>query len=250
MSEMSYYVLDENDCKHISLTKEQIYAAITEAIETGTITDVDTGFVTKIKEMNADKLLSFWIGSSAQYNTLTAKDPNTLYILTDESTLGDAMEKVDTLESNVAALNETVNNSMSKRTVIYDNAEGIQLVEGERKDIVTYYDMIENLEGKIAEVEWIEKYNMTSLGAVSIQNGIVKFRLIRTENYYTTSNISFLCYTNDETPGFLTVTASTFGGSPQYNRVEFKAEVSKNGPFYGTYNTNGIYITKITLIDE
>ena len=185
MSEMSYYVLDENDCKHISLTKEQIYAAITEAIETGTITDVDTGFVTKIKEMNADKLLSFWIGSSAQYNTLTAKDPNTLYILTDESTLGDAVEKVDVLatkldvfmtnttniedelvmdisnlegnlenaESAITALRDEV----EKRSVIYESVTGIKLDATSNKLI--YYDstMTTNpLRNKIIEIEWKE----------------------------------------------------------------------------------------------
>lgn len=91
--ERKYYVFCDDKCMFESMTKEQIYAAIAEA--TGaTATEVDDAFITKIKEKNADKQLTFWVGTSAQYNGLVAAgdiENDCFYILTDE-TFGDDVE--------------------------------------------------------------------------------------------------------------------------------------------------------------
>ncbi len=104
--ERKYYVLCQNNCKFESMTKEQILAAIEQAVSTGEITDVDTGFVTKLKELNANAALSFWIGTSAQYNALTEKAENCFYIITDDTREEDLQalvveqgEKITTLEN-------------------------------------------------------------------------------------------------------------------------------------------------------
>ena len=47
-NERNYYVLSENNCKFESFTKEQILSAIQQAVNSGEIKNVDTGFVTKI----------------------------------------------------------------------------------------------------------------------------------------------------------------------------------------------------------
>lgn len=276
MSEISYYVLDDNDCKHISLTKEQIYAAIAEAIETGTITDVDTGFVTKIKEMNADKLLSFWIGSSAQYNTL-AKDPNTLYILTDESTLGDAVEQVDALATqldvfmtnttniedelatdisnlegnleNVESAISTLRDEVEERSVIYESATGIRLDATSNKLI--YYDstMITNpLRDKIIEIEWQEMAVDSGSQLTVEASGITRFRAVGTVHNYP-----IFKYHKQSTFSYLDIWiqfSTMIDGDGTHYEAYIRGKVSANAPDYASNSSAGIYITKVTVIDK
>lgn len=66
---MKYYVFCDNDCKYEGMSKEQIIAAIAEA--TGaTPTDIDSAFITKIKEQNKNGTLSFWFGTESEFNAL------------------------------------------------------------------------------------------------------------------------------------------------------------------------------------
>ena len=95
MSERIYYVICQDNCKFESMTKEQIIAAIAEA--TGnTPTDVDKAFITKIKEQNTNAAVKIWVGTQAEFNALTEKDPNTLYYYddTDYAELQAAIEKI------------------------------------------------------------------------------------------------------------------------------------------------------------
>lgn len=73
-----YFVLDENNNKLESLTKEEIITAIAEA--TGHIaTDVDDAFITKIKEANKNKNMKLWVGTEAEYRALSIIDTDTFY---------------------------------------------------------------------------------------------------------------------------------------------------------------------------
>jgi hypothetical protein len=83
---MAYYVICDDDSKHESMTKEQILAAITQAIKNGSIGDIDTGFVTRLKEKNGGGAVTIWVGTRAQYNAITEKEVNCLYIITDDTT--------------------------------------------------------------------------------------------------------------------------------------------------------------------
>lgn len=78
-----FFVMRGDKVLFESMTKEEIYSAIVQAIEQGEIGDIDTGFVTKIKEQNHNNDLKFWKGTQAEYNALEAVDPTTYYILTD-----------------------------------------------------------------------------------------------------------------------------------------------------------------------
>lgn len=84
MSARNVFVFCGDDCKSESMTKEQILSAIEQAVRTGEIKDVDAGFITTIREKNKNVNLSFWLGTSAEYNALTAKDESCIYILTDD----------------------------------------------------------------------------------------------------------------------------------------------------------------------
>lgn len=70
MAERKYWVFCDDGCKFESMTKEQILAAIQQAVSEGTISNIDAGFITKIKEQNAGGALSFWKGTEAQLNKL------------------------------------------------------------------------------------------------------------------------------------------------------------------------------------
>ena len=89
MAERTYYVISDEKCLFPAMTKEQILTAITEAVESGKIRNVDTGFVTTIKEINGNSPLRFWVGTAAEYNAIENPEQNCFYILSDE---GDGTE--------------------------------------------------------------------------------------------------------------------------------------------------------------
>lgn len=99
-----YYVYCEDKCMFEGMTKEQIYAAIEQAISTGEISDVDTGFVTKIKEQNKGIALSFWIGTQAEYNAITEKVNNCFYIITDDTTSTDINKDIEEIKDKLSQL--------------------------------------------------------------------------------------------------------------------------------------------------
>lgn len=104
----TYYVISNDNCKFESMTKEQILAAITQAIEEGEISDIDTGFVTKLKEANKNRQLTFWIGSTAEYNALQIKETNCFYILTDDTEFEDIETELETFRTTLENLTDTV----------------------------------------------------------------------------------------------------------------------------------------------
>lgn len=67
------------------LTREEIETLVTNIIQSGSVGDIDTGFVTKLKEANKNKALSFWVGTQAEYDAITSKTANTFYIITDDT---------------------------------------------------------------------------------------------------------------------------------------------------------------------
>lgn len=90
-----YYVLCADNCKFESMTKEQIIAAIAEA--TGkTPTDIDSAFISKIKEINKGATVQIWLGTTAEYNAITEKRTDVIYIKTDDSALDDLTNYFET----------------------------------------------------------------------------------------------------------------------------------------------------------
>lgn len=104
----TYNVISNDNCLFESMTKEQILAAITQAVETHEIGDVDTGFVTTIKERNREKALKFWIGTTAEYNAIETKDNDCFYILTDDTELEDIESELDDFRQSVSAMGDSI----------------------------------------------------------------------------------------------------------------------------------------------
>lgn len=112
--ERRYFVFCEDKCIFEALTKEQTINAIAEA--TGTVPesiDVDAAFITKIKEMNANKNLKFWIGTTAQFQALQTKQENTLYIFTDDDTVDSWEEMLRQVSENAENINKILEGNVS-----------------------------------------------------------------------------------------------------------------------------------------
>lgn len=104
MLDRTYYVICEDKCLFEAMTKEQIIAAIAEATGS-TPTDVDSAFITKIKEQNANRELKFWVGTQAQYNAIAEPAEDTFYLITDPTFEADIQTELAELQTQVAELN-------------------------------------------------------------------------------------------------------------------------------------------------
>ena len=102
------YVVCDQNCKFESMTKEQIYAAIMQAVETGEIRDVDAGFVSKVKTING-KYIKFFIGSSDEYEALSEaeKKDGLFAIITNDTSKEELLQLVYDLSEAVEALLES-----------------------------------------------------------------------------------------------------------------------------------------------
>lgn len=142
MDDRNYYVLCDDNCKFEGMTKEQILTAIMQAVETGEIHDIDSGFVRTIKEINHQKGLRFWVGTTAEFNALPEKENNVLYIKTDDTSEQDILnqfEKLNQLESifshtNVTRMHVTVSANSSNCPVIAWTVLGLS--EDEIREII------------------------------------------------------------------------------------------------------------------
>lgn len=103
-----YFVYCEDDCKFESMTKEQILTAIQQAVEGGEIHDVNTGFVTTLNEINHNRGLRVWVGTTAEFNRIPPddRDVNVLYIRTDDTTAQDMQAQIDQLEAAVSGIGQ------------------------------------------------------------------------------------------------------------------------------------------------
>lgn len=80
------YVICDANCKFEGMTKEQIYAAILQAVNEGTISNIDSGFVQTIKTING-KSLKFFVGTQAEYEELTDDDKENLFAIITNDTI-------------------------------------------------------------------------------------------------------------------------------------------------------------------
>ena len=115
MADRIYYVHSADGCRFESMTKEQILTAISDA--TGAAPsriDVDNAFITKIKESRAQKNLSFWVGTTAEYNAIVASGqivPDCFYILTDETFADDVDSEIAEMRTSIESVSFIANDT-------------------------------------------------------------------------------------------------------------------------------------------
>lgn len=100
-----YYCVCDSNCRFETMTKEQILTAIAQAVADGKVSNVDAGFITKVKETNGGNYVTFWVGSQAEYNALPEIQNNCLYIISDETTKRD-------IERLIANVKETADGAL------------------------------------------------------------------------------------------------------------------------------------------
>lgn len=114
-----FFVFDEKLCKAEGLTKEQIINLIAEATGT-TPSHVDEGFISTIVETNRSRSIHIWKGSKSAFEALDSYDPNTLYVIEDDTTLDDMASAYDELEADRQEIHQSIS---SLRTDVDDLKE-------------------------------------------------------------------------------------------------------------------------------
>lgn len=128
MADTTYFVRGDSKSNFEGMTKEQILAAIAQAVESGTISDIDTGFITKIKEINQGLQLRFWLGTSAEYNALVEAElteSNVLYIKTDDTSAANVSNALASLAAQLEHLETTVGQLDTFTDAIYNTLERV-----------------------------------------------------------------------------------------------------------------------------
>lgn len=124
MSDKNFYVLGDDNCKYEGMSKEQIIATIQEAISTGTIPELDAGVITKIKEQNKQRALSFWVGSQAEYNAIQKKADNCFYIINNSGNFAELKQKVDEDSKALQGLTNNFEEFVKKNGFIVEEYHG------------------------------------------------------------------------------------------------------------------------------
>lgn len=83
------------------LTEEEIITLVTNIVESGSVGDIDTGFVTKIVEQNRHRALKFWVGTQAEYDAIDTIFANTFYIITDDTFKEDVLSAITNLQNQI-----------------------------------------------------------------------------------------------------------------------------------------------------
>ncbi len=106
------YVLCDNNCKYEGMTKEQILTAITQAVESGTVGDCNTGFITTVKTING-RGLRFFVGTQAEYDGLSKTQKDGVFaLITNDTTKDGLLEAIEELREE----QNNVNNALLEIT--------------------------------------------------------------------------------------------------------------------------------------
>lgn len=108
------YVLCDNNCKYEGMTREQILAAIANAVATGSIGECDTGFVSTIKTINGYGL-KFFIGEQHEYDALTEEQKQNLFaIITNDTTKEGLLNAIEQLNEDLKTTVEQIKSGAIK----------------------------------------------------------------------------------------------------------------------------------------
>lgn len=69
---LNVYGMCENNCRYLVFTREQVIALLEQAIEDGSLknVDIDAAAVTKVADINGGSDVKFWTGTEAEFNAL------------------------------------------------------------------------------------------------------------------------------------------------------------------------------------
>ena len=216
--ERKYYCYCDSNCKFETMTKEQILAAIAQAVETGSVGNCDTGFVTKVKEQNGGSCVTFWVGTRAQYNAIETKEQNCMYIITDDTTSADilrtcqkAITDAESANATAAAANETATTAQQMATAASEVAAQAQQMATAANETATAAN----------ETATQAKQTATTALQKVTENGSIDF----------TDSVKFSSYTSwgNKNMTVLSVSARRFEYNPTTGLVHFLLHVDYKG---------------------
>lgn len=126
MATPTVYVFCGNNCRYEGMTKEQILTAIMQAVQNGSITDVDAGFVTTLKTING-KPLKFFYGTQAEYDALTAEQKAGLFaLITNDTTKEGLLEAIASLNSRTDILEKITEDLKGRAESLEGRADSLE----------------------------------------------------------------------------------------------------------------------------
>lgn len=182
MAERKYYVLCSSNCKFESMTKEQILTAIQQAVSTGEIKDVDTGFITTIKEQNRGSALTFWVGTAAEYNAITEKAEDCFYIITDDTKDADTANAISELRKEIENVSANLANNQAPYIVTFS---GSVSPNGADKTFAEIYEAAKNGRTVIGQHKYSTGYEYYQLTRYT--GSVLSFAHTKEYKYDTTN---------------------------------------------------------------
>lgn len=207
---MPYYVFNDANCKFESMTKEEILTAIAQAVATHEIHDVDTGFITTIKERNADTALKIWRGTQAEYNAIVTPDPDTFYIITDDDSIEQLQDSIDSVAAADIARYEKFGATLfSGSNVAQGSTLEIPNFEQYNFFAITVYSLVATATIFCSKNAVVGGTQIDGFGRTYIQNGSVPYlnagvSLVYASGDTWTARIVAMSYSSDSVPAFIT----------------------------------------------
>lgn len=108
MATPKVYVICDQNCKFESMTKEQILSAIMQAVNEGTIGDIDAGFIQTIKTING-KSLKFFYGEQAAFDALTDEEKQGVFaIITNDATIDGLKSAIEDVQNTLYEMSSSL----------------------------------------------------------------------------------------------------------------------------------------------
>ena len=207
------------------LTEEQIITLVTNIVESGSVGDIDTGFVTKLVEQNKHKALQFWVGTQAEYNAISEKIANMFYIITDDTFKEDVQSALTNLQNQI---NEIV--TTNYETEISDLQEAVETLNTETTTLGNKITALESLPSRVYVEGDVENFKIRTAGYITNNKSEVHF-YIPLPKYLDYSALKF--YFGDAT---ITMTLRQ-GGHYYHGTAESMAVVN---PQYLQFQTGSV----------
>lgn len=200
MATPKVYVICDNNCKYEGMTKEAILAAIAQAIETGTVGECDTGFITTIKTINGSPL-KFFVGEQSEYEALSEEAKANLFaIITNDTTKDALLAAVDILAKDSEEMAAKLEKVCNGDTVVPNANSAASARSADIATRATSADTAETAtEAEMAEVANSVKAQRMTLATpinaltakdtrvgsqIHLDNGLILFRFYDGHDYY------------------------------------------------------------------
>jgi hypothetical protein len=184
------------------MTKEQILTAITQAVQSGTVKDIDTGFVSTVKTINGTPL-RFFVGTQSAYDALSdAQKTNLFAIISNDVTKDGLLSAIENLQSECKSVADLC------------------------KDIVNGQQMVANAQYAVNahRAEKLKGQTFSKYTSGVLPSGVYLFRIkVGTKTFTAT-----LCITGNKDEATLGV----------YNLYLFTVEANSTGISVNQYYTN------------